>query len=68
MVVHVKTYNRTFANPFLVCEADGKQVITVANNKNIPCGCRVGVGTRSVCVSWGPVGGCRCTIKCEVPS
>lgn len=55
------------ANPYLVCEGCGAPVARFHDHERCGCGeaeldrheCG-GLGTVSVCPSWGPVDGCQC--------
>lgn len=69
MSTHTRTHvSISFANPFLACDLCG-QTATAWHDPakcgceghayNLPCEHRAGV--TSVCPSWGPVDGCRCS-------
>ncbi len=53
----------TFADPYKICLLCLAWVDAVADQPGpivlVPCGCRSDY--RSVCPSWGPAAGCRCT-------
>ncbi|MET0698950.1 MAG: hypothetical protein ABWY93_04735 [Mycobacterium sp.] len=54
-----------FANPFLACLECGSQVRRRMRGSNSPCLCTSDFA--SICATWSPVGGCRCTTPHDYP-